>query len=74
MAKIQNISVKKLRKFLKKKGCKLKRTNGGHEIWTCENLLRPITFQTHINPVPQFIVLQIIKALGVTKKDFLNEV
>ena len=74
MAKIQNIPVKNLIIYLKKKGCKLKRINGGHEIWTCENLLRPITFQTHINPVPHFIVMQIIKTLGITKKEFLNEV
>lgn len=74
MKKVQNITVKELRKYLKSKGCEHIRTKGGHEIWDCPNLTRPLTFQTHINPIPQFIILQIIRNLGVNKKDFLNEI
>ncbi len=74
MAKTSNISIAKLRTFLKKRGCKHIRTNGGHEVWQCNDLLRPIIFQTHINPVPEFVILQIIRVLGISKIDFLNEI
>jgi hypothetical protein len=54
--KLKNISLKEFRKFLKKVECKMVRTNGGHEHWTRSDLNRPITLQTHIDPVPEFII------------------
>jgi len=35
-----------------------------------EGLLRPITLQTHISPVPEFIVKNCLRNLGLTKKDY----
>ena len=48
------------------KGCICNRINGGHEHWTRADLLRPITIQTHIDPVPEFIIKNGLKQLGLT--------
>lgn len=72
MKKASNVSVIELRKILKAYGLRKIRTNGGHEIWAKDGLSRPVTFQTHIEPVPEFIIQQIISILNTTKKEFLS--
>ena len=69
MFKPGNCDLATLRKVLDHKGCKPIRTTGGHEIWCRSDLLRPITIQTHIDPVPEFIVLQIMRTLKLSRKD-----
>ncbi len=68
--KLSNISLKKLRKFLESEELKLVKTTGGHEKWIRKDLERPIIIQTHINPVPEFIVKQILRHLKISKKEF----
>ena len=63
---LRNVSLKDCRSFLKKVGCKNTRNAGGHEIWTRSDLLRPIALQSHIDPVPERIMKQI---LGILKTD-----
>ena len=67
---LKNVSLKECRKFLIKIGCQHKRTTGGHEHWTRSDLLRPITIQTHIDPVPERIMKQIIIALEIDRDEF----
>jgi len=67
---ISNISLSDMRKYLKEKGCKKIRTKGGHEIWSNKNLDRDITLQSHVDPVFEFIVKQILKKFGDNKEDF----
>lgn len=69
---LKNISLRDCRKFLTKAGCQIKRTTGGHEHWSRSDLLRPITIQTHIDPVPERIMKQIINALEIDKDEFLE--
>lgn len=69
---LKNIEVKTLRQYLEWKGLKYYRTKGGHEIWGRSDLLRPIVFQTHINPVPEFIIKQILRNLGEDREDFIR--
>jgi hypothetical protein len=57
---LRNISLKLFRVFLIERGCSCNRINGGHEHWTRHDLLRPITTQTHVDPIPE------------SKIDFLN--
>ncbi len=45
-------------------------TEGGHVKYTRNDLRRPIIIQTHISPVPTFIVSQILKHLGFNKTSF----
>jgi predicted RNA binding protein YcfA (HicA-like mRNA interferase family) len=70
--KLSNISVAAMRDFLIKCGCTKDRTEGGHEVYVKEGLTRPIVLQSHITPVPEFIVKNILRNLGLTRKDFLE--
>ena len=70
--RLSNISIKEYRKFLEIQGCKNTRTKGGHEHWTRKDLLRPITFQTHIEPVPEFIIKNGLRTLGISRDAFLK--
>jgi predicted RNA binding protein YcfA (HicA-like mRNA interferase family) len=70
---LKNIPLNKFRKFLNKQGLKHIRTKGGHEIWTRRDLLRPIVVQTHIDLIPEFIVKQVLRYLGISKEEFWTE-
>lgn len=70
--KLSNISLAEYRAFLSKIGCKCTRTKGGHEHWSRADLLRPITFQSHIEPVPEFIIKNGLRILGKDKKYFFE--
>lgn len=63
-----NLPLKKVKKVLNHQGCKYIHTKGGHEKWTRNDLLRPIIIQTHIDPVPAFIVRQIMRTLKIDLK------
>ena len=67
---LKNVSLKDCRKLLLATGCQHKRTTGGHEHWTRVDLLRPITIQTHIDPIPERIMKQIIIALEIDRIEF----
>lgn len=73
--KLSNITVKDFRKFLEQQGLKIikdSRGRGGHEKWSRSDLDRPITLQTHIDPVPEFIVKQVLRHLQIDKKTFFS--
>ena len=74
MSKLNNIKIKQFRKFLKKHNCKYIRTKGGHEIWHCPECLRPIIFQTHIEPIPEFVIRQNLRTMNISIKDFLADI
>lgn len=69
---LRNIPLKLFRDFLTEKGCICNRTSGGHEHWTRNDLLRPITLQTHVDPIPEFIIKNTLRQLGLSKTDFLK--
>lgn len=70
--KLSNVKLSDYREFLSKAGCKCIGTEGGHEKWSKQNLTRPIIVQTHIEPVPEFIIKNALRTLGLTKKDFFE--
>ncbi len=72
--RLSNIPLKKYRKFLENLGCKCNRTKGGHEHWSRSNLDRQITLQTHIDPVPEFIIRQHLRHLGMSRDAFLKTI
>jgi len=74
--KLSNIPLKDFRKFLKRQGLNIIKTSkgrGGHEKWSRADLDRPITIQTHIDPVPEFIVKQVLRYLGMTREEFFEQ-
>lgn len=72
MRTLSNITIAEFRTILQRQGLVLVRTKGGHETWAKPGLLRPIIFQTHINPIPEFIVRNNLRNLGLSKQDFLS--
>jgi predicted RNA binding protein YcfA (HicA-like mRNA interferase family) len=69
---LRNIGLKDYCHYLEYIGCKCIRTKGGHYQYARKDLGRPLTLQTHIDPVPEFIILNHLRVLGISKKDFLD--
>jgi hypothetical protein len=68
--RLKNISLKEFRQYLLWKELKHIRTKGGHEIWAGKNVTRPIVIQTHIDPIPEFIVRNALRTLNADIADF----
>ena len=72
--KLSNIPLADFRSFLFDMGCtrnqQATKGRGGHEKWERDDFLRPITLQTHVDPVPELIVRNALKTLGMTKQQF----
>lgn len=69
---LKNIPLKDFSAFLEFKGLNLIREKGGHEVWSGKTLLRPIILQSHIDPVPEFIIRNNLRTLGSDKKELLE--
>lgn len=67
---LRNVSLRRYRRFLNHIGCKCIRTKGGHEHWARNDLNRPLTLQSHIDPVPEFIIRQHLRYLGMSREQF----
>lgn len=72
MNKLKNIPLKIFREYLIYCGLNHIRTKGGHEIWSTKNLTRPVILQTHVDPVPEFIIKNNLRAMGKTTEDFIK--
>lgn len=57
---------------MKKIGCNCSNIEGGHEKWIKQGLLHPIIIQSHIDPVPEFIVKNTLRNLSLTKDDYFR--
>lgn len=67
---LRNISKSKLESFLELCCCKFIKNKKGHIQYTRSDLTRPLPFQNHIDPVPEFIVKNLLRGLGYSKNDF----
>lgn len=70
--KLSNVSLTQFRQFLSDIGCVCVSTAGGHEKWKKEGCLRSVILQTHIDPVPEFIVKNNLRTLGLSRNDFIE--
>lgn len=66
---IKNVSLKTFRGFLLHHGLNQIRTSGGHETWRGKKLTRPVVLQSHIDPVPLFIIKNNLRTMGLSLKD-----
>ena len=48
------------------------RISGGHEIWLKPGSHRTVVFQTHVEPIPEFVVRNAIRDLGMTRQEFME--
>ncbi len=67
---LRNVSISQLESFLELCLCKFIKNNKGHVQYTRSDLTRPLIFQSHIDPVPEFIVKNLLRGLGYSKNDF----
>ena len=70
--KLSNVSLALFRKYLKEQGCELEATKGGHEKWKKDGCLRSVIIQTHVDPLPEFILKNNLRTLDVSRTDFIN--
>lgn len=69
---LRNISIAKFESFLELAECQFKQNCKGHCKYTRADLFRPLTFQNHIDPIPEFIVKNLLRSLGYSTDDFFD--
>ena len=72
MKKLSNLTINDLRLVLRYFGLEFLRTKGGHELWAKPGMKRPIVFQTYLKPIPEFVVLNLMKTLGIDKQELVS--
>lgn len=71
--RLGNISIAEFKDFLESKGCvRVDNGNEGHEKWEKPGITRPIIYQTHIDPIPEFIIRNNLRNLEITRKEFVD--
>jgi len=71
MRSLGNITLKDFRAALRSLGLEKVRTKGGHEAWMREGMTRPVIFQTHVEPIPEFVLRNNLRNIGISKEEFL---
>jgi hypothetical protein len=69
---IKNVSIAYFKAFLSHHGLNHISTTRGHEKWSRKDLSRPVIFQTHIDPIPLFIIKNNLRTMGLTLTDLRN--
>lgn len=69
MDKIGKVSWQRFEKFLFAVGCEFKSEEGDHRKYKKAGLLRPVIIPRE-KYLPQFIILNNLRTLGVTKEEF----
>lgn len=72
MGTLSNIDIADFRCFLKFHKWEYASIRGGHEKWKKEGALRPVIFQTHINPIPIGVIKTNLRTMGCTPKDLID--
>ena len=68
--KLSNVSLTQFRQFLSDIGCVCIDVRRTREME--EGCLRSVILQTHIDPVPEFIVKNNLRTLGLSRNDFIE--
>ncbi len=71
MRSLANITIREFRAVLVYLGLSNTRNKGGHEAWIKEGMTRPVIFQTHVEPIPEFIIRNNLRNIGISKEEFL---
>jgi len=67
---IKNIPLEVFRGFLRHHGFNHIRTKGGHEVWSGgKDFTRPVILQSHIDPVPLYVIKNNLRTMGLTLTD-----
>ena len=72
MGKLDNVSLRVFRRFLKDQGLECTGKEGGHEIWSKEGMTRPVVIQTHIDPVKRLHIKTNLDSMQVGESVLLE--
>ena len=72
MGALSNIDIADFRRFLKFQKWEYIDTKGGHEKWYKKGMLRPVIFQTPINPIPIGIIKNNLRTMGCNAQDLID--
>ena len=70
--KLKNVSISQFESFLELCHCKYIKNDKGHAKYFRSDLNRPIIFQSHIDPIPEFIVKNNLRLINMSKDDFFD--
>lgn len=63
--------MREYRAALARLGLSLVRSKGGHEAWIKVGMTRPAIFQSHVEPVPEFVVRNNLRNIEISTDEFL---
>ena len=66
---LKNVGLNDFRSFLIHHELKHIRSSGGHEVWCGKDLTRPVIIQSHIDPIPIFVIKSNLRTMGLTLND-----
>jgi predicted RNA binding protein YcfA (HicA-like mRNA interferase family) len=67
------VSWRKFERFILSRGCQFKKTTGDHNKYKKTGLARPIIIPRY-KALPDFIITNNLKLLGISKEEFLEEI
>ncbi len=70
--KLKNVTISQFESFLELCHCKYIKNDKGHAKYFRSDLHRPIIFQSHIDPIPEFIVKNNLRLINMSKDDFFD--
>ena len=71
MRNLSNVSVSEFRAIMLLLGLSKVRTKGGHEAWMKAGMTRPAIVQTHVDPVPEYVLHNNLRIIGISREEFL---
>ncbi|MBI2004714.1 type II toxin-antitoxin system HicA family toxin [Patescibacteria group bacterium] len=71
MAHLRAVHWKKFEKFLLEVGCEFVREEGDHRIFWKKGIKRPVILPRY-KELPEFIILNNLKILSISRKEFLR--
>jgi predicted RNA binding protein YcfA (HicA-like mRNA interferase family) len=70
MSALKPIRWQKFEKVLLLLGCEFVRQNGSHRVYRYPDIIRPIIVPAHSTPIPEFIIKNNLRLLGITTKQY----
>lgn len=70
MSALKPVRWQQFEKVLLALGCEFQRQNGSHRVYKCPEIIRPIIVPAHTKPIPEFVIKNNLRLLGITSKEY----
>lgn len=71
MRNLSDVTISEFRAIMVLLGLTKVRTKGGHEAWMKIGMTRPAIIQTHVNPIPEYVLRNDLRNIGISREEFL---